>query len=533
MKFRYVMYCRKSTDSEDRQVQSIEDQEHELKRLIIERGLNVVKVLHESRSAKEPGRPVFNEMLEHIRAGKADAILAWKLNRLSRNPLDEGELRWLLQERTLKAITTPGREYTPEDHVLISAVEFGQANQFVIDLSQDVLRGMKAKAASGWRPQRAPLGYINDKSGEQGRKRIFKDPEKFKYVRKIWDLFLTGNYSVKDIVGIANDEWGFRTQKGKKLTLSNAYKVLTNPFYYGEFSFDGEIYQGRHECMITRDEFDLVQKILGRAGRPRPKNKRLPFRGVIHCDDCRSAITAEEKIKKIKSTGKLKRYIYLRCTHRNPKIECKQLPIKYEELLRQIKNYLSLITLPKEIVQWAIGVLQEQHLVEKTDRNEIVINLQKNYQSVVKKIDNLIDLYVSPDNEERTMLSGGEYKSRKNALIKEKAMIESRIRQTEERVDHWFNLAEKTFNFAATAKEAFDRGDYETKTQILSALGQNFLLKDRKLILELHKPFIAIQKGMKKINAYEDSLELANNNIKQPATASKADIQKRHSLWSG
>jgi site-specific DNA recombinase len=534
MKLRYVMYLRKSTDTEDRQVQSIEDQQRELERLVAERGLNLVKVLPpESRSAKEPGRPIFNEMLALIESGKADAVLAWKLNRLSRNPLDGAQLQWLLQKKVLKAITTPGREFTPEDHVLISAVEFGQANQFSIDLSEDVLRGMKTKAADGWRPQRAPLGYLNDKAGEQGKKRVFKDPERFGHVRKIWELYLTGNYSVKDIVGIANDEWGFRTQYGRKLSLANGYKLLTNPFYYGEFSFAGEVYQGKHEAMVTREEFDLAQKLLGRAGRPRPKNKRLPFTGVIRCDVCSSAITAEEKIKKIKATGQIKRYIYLRCTRHNQKITCKNPPIKYEELVSQVKDYLGLITLPKGMVEWALGVLRDQHVVEQTDRNEIVRNLQSAYASVVRSIDNLIALYVSPGNEDRSMLSEGEFTSRKNALTQEKAAIQSKIRQAEERVDHWFDLAEKTFNFAATAKTAFDRGGFETKTRILQALGQNFLLKDRKLTLELHPPFFAIERGIKKIQAQKASVELGAATTKPDSQPGEADIQKHFSAWSG
>ena len=94
---KYIIYSRKSTDTEDKQVLSLDSQERELLSIAEKQNLEVIKTLRESKSAKEPGRPIFNEMMKMIANGKADAILCWKIDRLTRNPVDGGQIQWLLQ----------------------------------------------------------------------------------------------------------------------------------------------------------------------------------------------------------------------------------------------------------------------------------------------------------------------------------------------------------------------------------------------------------------------------------------------------
>ncbi len=102
-KLKYVLYARKSTTDESRQVRSIHDQILECRQLATKLGLNVVKVLQESKSAKIPSqRPVFQQMMEDITKGKYDAILAWNPDRLARNMLEGGIIIHLIDEKILK-----------------------------------------------------------------------------------------------------------------------------------------------------------------------------------------------------------------------------------------------------------------------------------------------------------------------------------------------------------------------------------------------------------------------------------------------
>jgi len=232
----YFMYARKSSESEDRQEQSIEDQINRLKERANSLGISVKEILTEAKSAKQPGRPIFNDMLRRIEKGEAKGILCWQINRLARNPIDSGKLSWMLQKGIIESIQTMEREYLPDDNVLLFSVESGMANQFIIELRKNTKRGMHGKADRGWFPSKAPAGYINERLEHT----IQPDPERFHLIRKMWDLMLTGSYTPKKIAEIASKEWGYRSLKSKRsggveMVPSVIYKMFNNIFYTGNF----------------------------------------------------------------------------------------------------------------------------------------------------------------------------------------------------------------------------------------------------------------------------------------------------------
>ena len=94
---KYFLYARKSTDVEDKQILSIESQLAELRELAKRESIYISDEFIEKRSAKIPGRPVFNNMLSRIQNGEAQGIVCWKIDRLSRNPVDSGKIQWMLQ----------------------------------------------------------------------------------------------------------------------------------------------------------------------------------------------------------------------------------------------------------------------------------------------------------------------------------------------------------------------------------------------------------------------------------------------------
>ena len=534
-KIRYALYCRKSSDREDRQVQSIEDQERELKPLAKENGLQLVKNFGESKSAKRPGRPYFNEMMELIEAGKIDGIICWKLNRLARNPIDGGKIQWLLQTGVIKRIVTPYKEYLPTDNVLLMAVELGIANQFSKDLAEDVARGMKSKAEKGWRPCKTPIGYMNDPTGLKGEKKVFADPVRFPIVRKMWDMLLTGSYSVRQIIIKANEEWGLRTRPtikapSGKLSYSSGYKIFTNEYYYGMFTYKGELKPGKHEPMISLEEFDLAQRILGRAGKPRPKYKRLPFNGLIVCGQCGGMISCDEKIKFVKAKGRQQAYMYHRCNRNKKDVSCSQKSITFDELRKQVVKYLDEITIPEEFLYWAADALHQNNKIEEQNRTVILANHRRLYDECLKSIDNLVSLYVSPQNAKREYLSDDEYVAQKNRLITEKARIEADMRRVESSVNEWMDLTEKTFKFATYAKGWFDKGDYEVKTRVLRAIGSKFVFYDGKLDVTLEKPFLELKKHLESEPLKTLRCELAKV---QAGQTKITPLGGDNSVWSG
>ena len=533
-KTKYLMYLRKSTESEDRQTQSIESQRNELEKLAKRLNVKIVGIYQESKSAKKPGREQFNKMLSVIKRGKADGIICWKLNRLARNPVDGGEIMWLLQQGLIQSIQTVGKEYKPTDNVIMMSVEFGMANQYVIDLGKDVRRGMLNKAEKGYRPGRAPIGYLNDKHGEQGKKKIYVDEIKFPIVRKMWDLMLTGDYSVSKIIEIANNEWGLRRMcKGQEIKLhdSHGYDIFTNPFYFGKYEWTGTVYEGKHTPMITEAEFDYVKKLLGNKYKPQTKHKDLPYRGTIRCGECGCHITTQLKLKHIKSENVVKTFIYHNCTRKKLDFKCKQKSITYNEINKQIADKLDKITIPESFLDYALKILRRDNELEVDNRNIMVENQQKALKKCQDRIDKLLDVYISPENAEKDLIGDNEFKERKTTLLKEKAEIQQQLDNLNQRADEWLELTEKTFEFAVYAKHNFNVGDYIEKTNILRALGSTLILKDGILDITLRKQYQLIEKGIEAIKAEYPRLELTDFALDKTKTAqSKAVFESMSSL---
>ncbi len=487
---KYIIYARKSSESEDRQMASIDSQVQELRKLASELNLEVVDVLSESHSAKAPGRPVFNILINSIKTGKADGILCWKLNRLARNPVDGGEISWLLQQGVLTHIQTFGRGYHSNDNVIMMAVELGMANQFIRDLSVDTKRGLRSKAERGWYPTYSTLGYMHNPFKYKGEKEIMEDPERFPLVRKMFDLMLTGAYTPPKILETATKKWGLRTKAGKKVARSSIYRMFSDPFYYGTFEYpkgSGKWYQGKHTPMISVEEFNQIQRLLGNKPSSAPKTHDFAFRGPITCGECGALVTAEKKIKRQKN-GIVRNYTYYHCTKRkNP--DCTQKSVEEADLEKQIADVLGSIEIPSEFHKWAMDVLREQNTIEVKSRTTILSNQRKEYDSVCSKLDNLIDLRAGAE------ITADEFAHRKAILTDEKARLELLVNDAHQRTDEWLNTADKYFSFAESARSAFSSGTLETKKEILATLGSNLTLVNRKLNVLLPKPLELMQKA--------------------------------------
>ncbi len=246
---KYFIYARKSTDEPDRQILSIEAQIDELREFALRENLEVVETFIESQTAKEPGRLIFNQMLERIEKDEAKGILAWHPDRLARNSVDGGRIIYLIDTGKIEKLKFPTFwfEDTPQGKFMLN-IAFGQSKYYIDNLSENVKRGLRQKVRKGIFPGPAPTGYFNDKSNHT----IIPDSERFSLVKKLFELYSTGNYSLKDLRNI-----GLVSRNEKALSVSNIQRLLNNPFYYGAFFFKKELYQGIHQPAIT-----LLLKIL-------------------------------------------------------------------------------------------------------------------------------------------------------------------------------------------------------------------------------------------------------------------------------
>jgi DNA invertase Pin-like site-specific DNA recombinase len=284
-----ILYCRKSTESEDRQVLSIESQTNELKGIALKRGLKFDQIFTESKSAHKPGRVIFDKIIKLIEKNPSSNLFCWKLDRLARNAIDGGRIIWLLQQGKIKEIITPYQTFLPTDNVLSMYVEFGMSDQYSKDLSLNVKRGNKTKLEKGGYTSLAPFGYLNNKE----TKTVVVDSLRAPFVEKIFRTFATGGYSLKDLSNKLYAE-GLRTKTGRKIHASLLYRMITNPFYLGIVVIKGQHYRGNHTSLVSQELWDSCQSIFS-GNRSKRQKHLFPLRGYVSCPLCGCMITASTR----------------------------------------------------------------------------------------------------------------------------------------------------------------------------------------------------------------------------------------------
>ncbi|HRH23344.1 MAG TPA: recombinase family protein [Candidatus Magasanikbacteria bacterium] len=336
---RYCLYARKSTEQDEYQALSIDSQIKEMTDMAHHEGLYISEVRKEAHSAKESGqRPVFLQLLQDIKQGLFNGIIAWDPSRISRNAGDLGSVVDLMDQKLIVDIRTHGQRFTnsPNEKFLLMIL-CSQAKLENDHKGENVKRGLRAKCEQGWRPGLAPIGYYHDKYADKGSKRVMTDPERAPVIRKMFEKVAYENWSGRTISKWLNEQMDFTTRKGKRMTLSMIYRALKEPFYYGVFEFpvgSGKFYSGNHEPIVKKDLFDLAQANLLAPARRHPGSVEYEFTNLLYCGACGSGICAEEKFKH-QQNGNTHRYVYYHCT-RGKNRDCKEGAIREEELLRQI-----------------------------------------------------------------------------------------------------------------------------------------------------------------------------------------------------
>lgn len=516
----YFLYARKSEEDDTRQVQSIGDQLKLAHELAEAADITISEVFQEARSAKRPGRPVFNEMIARIEAGEAQGIVAWHPDRLARNAVDAGILIDLIDRGRLKDMKFHSYRFenTPEGKWMLSIV-LGQSKYFVDKLSKDVQRGIRSKLEKGHYPQLAPVGYLND----QVNHTIIADPERFEMVQRAFRLVLTRTYSVPQALRVLNEEWGFRTKRraksgGKSLARSAFYRMLSQLFYTGLMEHKGEVFQGQHPPLITQHEFDELQQILGR-GKVNVRHKReFQFAGLMKCGVCGCQITAETKVKHYKGTGRTASYTYYHCTGRRG---CSKQSIDEAQIETQVIEMLNRVTLHPDVVQWCLQPARRWHRGESDLNLDAVAALSNALNGAERKKSNLLDARL----DDPTLFSTAEFREQKERLQKEINHLHREIKKAEEELERVRQTVENVFDFAVNAKRQFETGSVRLRKEIAAQLGINYVLTLGKLEIEPHPLLVPILGFEPEENGSDNSKDGGDNALRPSWLGMRDDVR--------
>lgn len=503
---KYIIYARKSSESEDRQVLSIDSQVSELQKLAVREGIVIERTFQESMSAKAPGRPVFEEMLSYIESQKGGCgVVVWKLDRLARNALDGGKISWYMDRELIKEIRTYEKliKNIADDKFFMS-LDFGIAKKYVDDLSVNVRRGNRAKLEKGGWPSTAPIGYLNDKAD----KTIIVNEKLRSFIVRTFEMYISSGKSTKEIADILYKE-GFRTERGCKYGKSKIYKILVNPFYYGIMEKDGKYYPGNHKPIISQKIFEEAQAVLTRRTHKKPKTHFFRFRGLLTCHVCGCLLTASKK----------KGHDYYYCT--NGRGNCIQ-HLKYmrEKLLDEIiAPVLDDLKLDEELIEIAYLAKKEKEQIEKcykeTTREQLGSQLEVVRQRQSKLLDVLLDSHITEEM----------YQEKLKTLNKEEASIKVELKNFDLKSEKSIVTLEQikeTLLRACKAKEEFIGGGAEEKHNFLQELLWNLTIEDKKIAsVSYNMPYLAISKVPQNCT-FEQMLGRKGSNLRMEASKAPA-----------
>ncbi len=537
-KIKYFLYARKSSENEDRQMASIESQIEELTKLANENDLKIVKVFSESKSAKAPGRPIFNEMIARIKRGEANGIVCWKLNRLARNPVDGGEISWMIQQGIIQHIQTFGRSYYPGDNVIVMAVELGMANQFVRDLSVDTKRGIRERAKKGYPPSGiAKNGYLNDKNGNKGEKIWYEDPIRFPLIKQIFEMFLSGRYSVRQIWRIAKDDMKLTTPQRKRLggrpiAVSHIYTMLADPTYAGFFFVEGQRYEldRKLKRMISEEEFWIIQEMLGKKGRPRPQKRQGLYNHFMTCEHCGGPTSPDFKFQLICSECKSKfsylnredcpkchtkianmenpvylNYVYYYCINaKKGKTDCTEFFIEQRFVDDYLVDYFAEnLVISKDLSEWCIRNIAELKNKEINDAMTIVESRKRAEEDIKRKLNNLLDLRLNRDDITKEEME--IFDAKEKQLSNELNLLKAKTKKDPS--FDWTAEMEEPFDLMTEIIEILKNGTVEEKKNVFYTLRSNLTFRGKKVHI-LHKKWLSkfieiLESSKKKNRAFE------------------------------
>ncbi len=480
---KYFLYVRKSSEEEERQTLSIEAQLEELREFAVSQKLNVTREFQEAKTAKEPGRDVFNEMMEELRRGKANGIIAWNPDRLARNAVDGGLILHFVDKGLITALKFPTFtfENSPQGKFTLM-IAFGQAKLFVDNLSLNVKRGIRQKIRRGEFCGKATAGYLN----EPRLRTIVPDPKHFNSVKRALLEFANKEFG---LTGFRDRLTAFGVMSPRTkgpFSIWAASQILQNPFYYGVCRYRGELYQGVHKPMISKADFDRIQVQLREVGKPRKQKVKLRFQflGLADCATCRCAITAEEHVKR---SGL--RFVYYHCTHKRPNPRCPDRRyVREEKIADAIREQAALIALPDV---WRDKFLEQvtvwEH-EEKAESSAFTEEIRTKRDTVKGKLQRLMDLYL--DGE----FDLNEFKETKNVLVAEKATLDQKLARHQQTASRRLEPLKQWIFTANTVEKAVLTDDLQQMKRALQKFGSNRLLRDETLSVEFEKPWNLLAK---------------------------------------
>ncbi|MCI0542405.1 recombinase family protein [bacterium] len=419
---KYFLYARKSTEDDDRQIMSIEAQLYELREFARKENLKILTEFQESKSAKTPGRPVFNEMMEKIEATENIGILAWHPDRLARNSLDGGKIIYLVDTHKILSLRFPTFwfESTPQGLFMLQ-VAFGQSKYYSDNLGENIKRGIRQKLHRGEWLNLAPFGYQNNPL----KHNIEPHETNARVVKLAYEEYAGGGHSYISLAQYLAD-FNVTSKTGTPLAKASIKRLLTHRAYLGLVKHKGEWFDGSFEPIVSPQLFEAVQKVLQTRKRPRKRKVKhdFPFTGLFRCTECNSMFSAQW------ATGKSgNRYRYYRCSKKRGR--CSQPYVQEKDLAHQLKARLQTISLCERYTDWMTKQVDGWERKERTISQSEVHHLSDKVKASEVRMEKLISVYLDGDIQKEL------YLKQKDGIMRTTLAFREKLKDVERGRNNW------------------------------------------------------------------------------------------------
>jgi site-specific DNA recombinase len=460
----YFGYIRVSTGRQSHGV-SLPEQREAIERYAARKGLTIGQWFEEKETASKPGkRPIFSAMLKLLRQGKAAGVIVHKLDRSVRTLEEWAELTQLLPRGVDINFANDDLDLHTRSGRLAADIQAVVAADYSRNLREEARKGFYGRLKQGIYPMRAPVGYLNCGAGKP--KEI--DPVRGPMVRQAFELYATGNYTVRSLTETLRT-LGLRNRAGKHLSVVTVWEMIQNPFYMGliRIKRTRETFQGAHEPLISSLVFKQVQDVLHGRAAAQVTRHEFVFRRLLRCGNCKRVLIGERQ----------RSYIYYRCH------TCRGTSIRQEEAERAVLVSFDAFALSEEnYVTFGEALAHaggDQVARQKQAEHSIRFALDKANERLTRLTDAFLDQTIEKDL----------FQARKNALLYERRELQDKLSEIQRSPRTDLERADSLKNLVKSASNLYREGTDPKKRNLVKIATSNIEVKAKEAVAELDFPF--------------------------------------------
>ena len=501
--------------SEQEEGYSIEAQLTRLHKYCERRGLEIIKEFIIVESSTRGERENFYEMIDYIKKQKfLINLICDKVDRLQRSFREMPIIDDLRRKgKLILHFNVEGQVLDANSNssqLMVYHMYIMMAESYTNSISDNVKRSFEKMRQEGKITGTAPIGYLNQNNG-RGKAEIILDPDRAFLIKRIFEEYSTGLYSLKEIRK-KTIEWNLKnkTKSNTYLSVSQIDKLLKNKFYYGIATYKNQEYRHIYPTIIDKDLYDKCDDV--RNGRHRNRSNTTKtdfiFKGMIKCKNCGCTVTPELK------KGK---YVYLRPNSKNG-CTCKQ--INETVALKEVENVLNSMVFPSELLE-NLKLMLKNTIESKNEYSISFINkLTTDLNAIERKSDRLLNLFIDES------ITKSDYDKKKQELAVERDNIQSQIIKLNDANDDFEITVEYLLDIASRSYSLFKSSGIETKRKILKLVFPNFYLDGQNLSYNIRKPFDLFIKG----SNHSINLGWKDSNLRNGGTKNRCLTTWRHPI---